>query len=130
MKNKIPNITNLATTTTAVTAVENKIANQSKYITASELNKLTSESFASRLVQGNLASKNVIANFIKKTDFDDKIKDLNKKITSNKTKHLLIENEFKKLQTFDSSLFTGQSYFNNDGVQLYLILEPLYYTLK
>ena len=130
MKNKIPNITNLATTTTAVTAVENKIANQSKYITASEFNKLTSESFASRLAQGNLASKNVIANFIKKTDFDDKIKDLNKKITSNKTKHLLIENEFKKLQTFDSSLFTGQSYFNNDGVQLYLILEPLYYTLK
>ena len=130
MKNKIPNITNLATTTTAVTAAENKIANQSKYITASEFNKLTSESFASILAQGNLASKNVIANFIKKTDFDDKIKDLNKKITSNKTKHLLIENEFKKLQTFDPSLFTGQSYFNNDGVQLYLILEPLYYTLK
>ena len=79
MKNKIPNITNLATTTTAVTAAEKKIANQSKYITASEFNKLTSESFASRLAQGNLASKNVIANFIKKTDFDDKIKDLNKK---------------------------------------------------
>ena len=25
---------------------------------------------------------------------------LNKKINSNKTKHLLVENEFKKLQTF------------------------------
>ena len=37
---------------------------------------------------------------------------------------------FKKLQTFDSSLFISQSYFNNDGAQLYLILQPLYYTLK
>ena len=36
----------------------------------------------------------------------------------------------KKLQTFDSSLFIAQSDFNNDGAQLYLILQPLYYALK
>ena len=36
----------------------------------------------------------------------------------------------KKLQTFDSSLFTCQSYFSNDGAQLYLIFQVLYYTLK
>ena len=53
-----------------------------------------------------------------------------KKITSNKTKHVLVENEFKKLQTFDSNLFISQSYFNNNGAQIYLILQPLYYTLK
>ena len=99
-----------------------------KYITTFEFNKLTSEKFASRLAQANLASKNVIATFVKKTG--DKLKNLNKKITSNKTKHLLVENEFKKLQTFDSSLFINQSYFNNDGIQLYLILQRLYYTLK
>ena len=34
------------------------------------------------------------------------------------------------MQTFDSSLFISQSYFNNDGVQLYLILQSLCYTLK
>ena len=52
---------------------------------------------------------------------------MNKKFTSNKTKHLLVENELKKLQTFDSSLFIGQSYFNNDGAQLkYLIFQPIY----
>ena len=34
------------------------------------------------------------------------------------------------LQTYDLSLFIGQSYFVNDGAQLYLILQPLYYTLK
>ena len=31
---------------------------------------------------------------------------------------------------FDSSDFIGQSYFNNDGAQLYLVLQLLYYTLK
>ena len=30
----------------------------------------------------------------------------------------------------DSSLFIGQNYFNNNGVQPYLILQLLYYTLK
>ena len=101
-----------------------------KYITTFEFNKLTSEKFASRVAQANLASKNDIATFVKKTDFGDKLKNLNKKITPNKTKHLLVENEFKKLETFDSSLFISQSYFNNDGIKLYLILQRLYHTLK
>ena len=48
-----------------------------------------------------------------------------RKITSNKTKHVLVENEFKKLQKFGPSLFIGQ--FNNDGAQNYLIFQPLYY---
>ena len=33
-----------------------------------------------------------------KTDFDNKQKTLNQQINSNKTKHLLVENEFKKLK--------------------------------
>ena len=49
---------------------------------------------------------------------------LNEKINSNKIKHVLVENELKKLQTFELSL-VGQSYFNNDGVQLYLIFQPI-----
>ena len=64
---------------------------------------------------------------MKKTDFDDKLKNFNKKVTSNKTK---VEHELKKLQTFDSSVFIGQSYFFNDRAQLYLIFQPLYHTLK
>ena len=52
-----------------------------------------------------------------------------KKVTSNKTKNLVVENEFKKVQTFDSSLFTGQNYFNNDVAQLYLIFKPIYKTI-
>ena len=65
----------------------------------------------------------------KKTDFDVKLKNLNKKVISNKTKHLLVGNKFKKLQTFGSSLFIGQSYFDNDGAQLYVIFQPIYKTI-
>ena len=35
----------------------------------------------------------------------------------------------KKLQTFDSSLSIGQSYFNENGAQLYLIFQPIYKTI-
>ena len=33
--------------------------------------------------------------------------------------------EIKKLQTFDSSLFIGQSYFGNDGSQNFLIIQQI-----
>ena len=99
-----------------------------KYITTPKL-KLTAEGFAARLAQGILASKNDIINFVNDTDFDDKLKNLNKKVTSNKEKHLLVESELKKQQTFDLSPFIGQSYFNNDGAQLFLIFQPIYKTI-
>ena len=47
--------------------------------------------------KANLASKSDIANFACKIAFDNKLKNLNKKITSNKTKHVLVENEFQKI---------------------------------
>ena len=59
-----------------------------------------------------------------KTDFDAKLSSLNRKITSNKSKHLLVENELKKLKTFDSSYFIGKSHFE-DGTQNYLVFQPL-----
>ena len=55
---------------------------------------------------------------------------INKKISSNKAKHLLVEKELKTLQTFDSSLLIGKNYFNNDEEKLFLILQLQYYTLK
>ena len=82
-----------------------------------------------RLTQANLSTKHDVATFVNKTDSDDKLRNLNKKFTSNKTKHLLVENEFKKLQTFHSSFFIGQNDFNNDGAQLYLIFQPIYKTI-
>ena len=82
VKNEIPSITNLATTT-ALTAFENKIHDHSKYITTPEFNKLTAENFTARLKQANLATKGDISDFVKKTDFDDKLKNLNKMVISN-----------------------------------------------
>ena len=50
---------------------------------------------------------------------------LNKKITSNKAKHLLVENELNKLETFDLSYFIGKNYFEEDGSQSYLVFQPI-----
>ena len=36
------------------------------------------------------------ANLVPKTDFDTKLQDIIKRIISNKTKHLLVENELKR----------------------------------
>ena len=55
-----------------------------------------------------------------KTNFDAKLPSLNRKITSNKLKHLLVENGLKKLKTFDASDFIGKSHFEDDGTQNYL----------
>ena len=42
---------------------------------------------------------------------------------------MLVENKFKKLQTFNSSFFIGQNYFHNDEAQLYLIFQPIRKTI-
>ena len=45
---------------------------------------ITAENFAARLAQANLATESDIANFVNKTDFDEKLKNVNKKVTSTK----------------------------------------------
>ena len=126
VENKIPNVSNLVKKTnynTKITEIEKKITdhNHDKYITTPEFNKLTAENFAARLAQANL---------ITKTDFDAKLSSLNRKITSNKTKHLLIENKLKKLKTFDSIYFRGKSHFEDDGTQNWLVFQPIHRYFK
>ena len=60
-----------------------------------------------------------------KTDFDAKLSSLSRRITSNKTKHVLVENELNKLKTFDSGYFIGKSHSEEDGTQNYLVFQPL-----
>ena len=60
-----------------------------KYVTTPEFNKLTAENFAATLAQANLVTTK---------DFDAKLSSVNRKITSNKSKHVLVENELKKLE--------------------------------
>ena len=50
------------------------------------LKKLAADVFNARLAQANLVTK---------ADFDNKLSNLNRKITSNKAKHVLFENELK-----------------------------------
>ena len=61
VENKIPNVSNLVKKTgynTKISEIENKITDHDhdKYITSPEFNKLTTENFAGRLAQANLAS--------------------------------------------------------------------------
>ena len=99
VKNEIPNITNLVVTmllmllkikylmlviestktycNTKISEIEYKITtdyDHDKYITTQKFNKISSENFTARLAQANLANKIDIANFVKKTHFDDKLK--------------------------------------------------------
>ena len=89
---------------TLVTEIENKLNNHNhdKDIDTQEFDKLAADVFNARIAQANL---------IAKADFDAKLLSLNKKITSNKAKHLLVENELNKLKNFDLSYFIGKSHF-------------------
>ena len=60
-----------------------------------------------------------------KTNFDNTVSSLNNKIAANKTKEESIENELKKLKTFDSSYFIGKTHFEEDGTENYLVFQPL-----
>ena len=55
---------------------------------------------------------------------------LTEKITPNKSKHLLVQNELKKLKTFDSSYFIGKSHFEEDGAQNEIVFQPMYRYFK
>ena len=69
---------------------------------------------------------------VTKTNFDTKLLSLNRKITSNKAKHLVIKNELKKLETFDTGHFIGKSHFDEDGAQNYLVFQLMleYFTVN
>ena len=108
LADKIPDVSNLATKAVLTTVekkppdvsrlvkktdcntktndIENKLTdhNHNKYIDTPQFDKLVTNVFNARLKQENLVTN---------TDFDDKLSNLNRKITSNKTKHVLVENE-------------------------------------
>ena len=59
-----------------------------------------------------------------KTNFDAKLKALSDRVTKNKSKHLLLDNELKKLKMFDTDYFEGKNYFEgDDGAQNTLVFQ-------
>ena len=101
---------------TIISEIEKKLTdhNHDKYIAAPKLNKFTANA---RLTKANL---------ITTTDFDNKLMSFNKKQLSNKTRHMLVKNELKKLQTFNSIYFGVKSHFEEDGAQNYLVFQVMY----
>ena len=79
-------------------------------------NKLTADVSNARLAQANLMTK---------TEFDSKLSNLNRKITANKPKYLIVKNELNKLKTFDLSYFIGKSHVEEDRVRNYLVFQPI-----
>ena len=67
---------------TETVEVENKIPDNSKYITPQEFNNFTTGNLAARLRQANL---------VRKTYFDNKVISCNGKVSSNKTKYLKVQ---------------------------------------
>ena len=114
VENKIPSFSNLVNETdcnTKINETENKITHHNHdiyiYITTPEFNKLTSENFATRIKQ---------ANFVTKTEFDNKLTSFNKRSTSNKIRHLEVEKKLTSLITKDCNFFFGRVHFtSNDG---------------
>ena len=81
-----------------ISEIENKITvdhDNDKQITTQVFNQLILENFTARLAQiTNLASKSNVANFVKKTGFDNKLKN----VTSNKNKLNKFSKKLKQYQ--------------------------------
>ena len=90
------------------------------------------------MAQNNSANKNDIAALVKKTDFGDKLKNLNKNVTRNRPKHVIFENELNELSGTgistkgltkdlinEFSLLNGAKYFSSGLFQNYLFLYQL-----
>ena len=107
VENKIPDVSSLVKKTdynTKISDIEKKIIghNHDKYITTPEFNTLAAHVFNARLAAQT--------DFIGKPEFDFKLKVISDRVTKNKTKHLLVENELKKLKKFDAAYFRGKSH--------------------
>ena len=80
VENKIPNVSNLVNKTeynTKISKNEKKFTtdhNYDKYITFQVFNNLTAKQFTTRFARENLTSKSCIATFVKKKDFDNELK--------------------------------------------------------
>ena len=81
-----------------------------------EFNKLTAENFEARLKQADLVNK---------TNFDNKLTDFKKRVTSNKAKHLEIQKKLNSLIIKNYNFFLGIIYFaSTDGSQNTFVYQP------
>ena len=95
-----------------------------KYITNQEFNKLTQETLTARLAQENLASEDDITNFVKKIDFDNKLKNLDKISGLSEKVKAISTKGLRKDLTNKSIIFNGAKYFSLGIFQNHLVFIP------
>ena len=71
-----------------------------------------------------------VSSLVKTTDFDAGFKKISDSVTSNKSKHFLVETELKKLKTFAAVYFRGKKYFDYDDAQFFLVFQPVFKYFK
>ena len=81
---------------TKVSEIEYEIRYNAEYVTTQEFTKLTAENLAARLKQVDVVNE---------TDFNNTLTTFSKRITSNKTKHLEIQNKLNSLRTKDYNFY-------------------------
>ena len=127
VENKIPDVSSLVKKTDynkKISEIENKVNNHNhgKYITTPEFNTMTADVNKARLAGQT--------DLIRKPDFDFKLKGISDRITKNKIKYLLVENELKELQKCYATYFRGKCHVEEDGTQNYLVYQPIYRYFK
>ena len=105
---------------TKISDIEKKITDHDhdKYITTPEFNTMAASIFNARLAAQT--------DLIKKTEFDVKLKAVSDRVTKNKSKHLLVESELKKLEKFDAAYFRGKNYFDGKLFSMELFIEIIF----
>ena len=96
-----------------------------KVFTTSDYYKFTNDILDAKITAKKLINESVLNELIKTLASKKEIKTLARKAELKAEQDKIV-----KLQTYYLSLFIGQSYFFNDGAQLYLIFQTLYYALK
>ena len=101
---------------------------------------LTTESFPARLKLPKLANKHGIAEFVKETDFQEKLMNINKKNFSNKTRQVEVEKELDDLKKAvrlistkglkkglieKFSIVNGAKHFGENRSQNYLLFQRI-----
>ena len=117
VENKIPDVRSLVKKTdynTKISDIEKKITDHDheKYITTPEFNTMAASTFNAILAAQT--------DLIRKPEFDAKLKSVSDRVTLNKSKHLLVENELEKLEKIDG----------DDGTKNYLVFQPMYKYFK
>ena len=134
IKGKIPSITGLAATTT-LTVLKNtipiaddmshKAKSNNLYINLTDYNTFTRDKFDAKINKDKLINESSLNKEIKIIATKDNLKILAKKAELKAEK-----DKTRKLQTSNTSLFIGQSYFDNYETQNYFVFQPLSNILK